>query len=63
MEGEKMSGNRKAALGLFVMALAALTGFYGYAQLTGDVQGFEAGQWTALMLLVLAILSLVKFKV
>ena len=50
-----MSGNRKAALGLFVMALAALTGFYG--------QGFEAGQWTALMLLDLAILSLVKFKV
>ena len=57
-----MSGNKKAALGLLVMALAALAGFYRYASLTGDVQGFEAGRLTALMLLALALLSLVKFR-
>lgn len=60
-----MSGNKKAAMGLLVMALAlaALAGFYRNASLTGDVQGFEAGQVTALMLLALALLSLVKFRI
>lgn len=58
-----MRGNTKAALALLVMALAAWAGFYRYASLTGDVQGFEVGRLTAQMLLALAILSLVKFRV
>lgn len=58
-----MSGNKKAALSLLGMALVALAGFYRYASLTGDLQGLAAGRVTALMLLCLAILSLVKFKV
>lgn len=57
-----MSGGRKAAWFLILMAVLALVGFSLYARFTGDGDGISAGIITAALLLALAWLSAMEFR-
>lgn len=57
-----MSGGRKAAVFLSIMAVVFFSGFFIYSMVSGDKEGIEAGLITAGMLLFLAVLSSIKIR-
>lgn len=57
-----MSGGRKAALALLLMAVLSFTGFYIYARNTGDNEGIRVGMITGGMMLFLAVISFIEIR-